>query len=315
MLQQMKFSIYASLILMTLSSCGSGKFLKSDTEMTYKQFRSQQKSFNSSSGDIHYIDKGEGEVILLLHGVPSSSWLYRKMIDGLVNSGYRVIAPDMLGFGSSGNPKGFEIYNEAEHAKRILGLMDHLSIKHWTHVFHDAGGLWTWELFKLSPDRIQNLVVLNTIIYEEGFQPPIRMERNMFTQFTMWMYRNGVTTNALLKQLFKLGLKENTLTKVDIEGYKKPLREGKTKAMYYFFSQSCNSLPDFSEVIKKIDIPTLVVWGQHDEMLVWKDQENKVIKDLNVQSKNVHVLDAKHFIQEEKPQEINGLILNFLKGS
>ncbi len=287
--------------------------MKSEKEMTYQQFRSNQKTFNSETGKIKYVDRGEGEVILLLHGVPSSSWLYRKMIDGLVNKGYRVIAPDMLGFGSSDNPKGFEVYNEEAHAARILALMDHLEIQNWNHVFHDAGGLWTWELFKLAPNRVQKLVILNTIIYEEGFHPPIRMERNMFTRFTMWMYRNGITTNTLLKQLFKLGLKENNLSEIDIEGYKRPLREGKTKAMYYFFSQSCNSLPDFSSTIESIDIPTLVIWGTHDEMLVWKDQEERVAKDLNIQDENIHILDAKHFIQEEKPEEINTFILDFLK--
>ena len=309
----MKKFVYFALMVLMLTSCASRKYLNSDTEMTYKQFRTSQKSFKSPTGRINYVDKGEGEVLLLLHGVPSSSWLYRKMIDELVSNGYRVIAPDMLGFGSSESPKGYEIYQEEEHAKRLLALMDHLQIKNWTHVFHDAGGLWTWELFKMAPDRIENLVVLNTIIYEEGFQPPIRMERGIFTRFTMWMYRNGLTTNTLLKQLFKLGLKENNLTKYDIEGYKKPLREGKTRAMYYFFSQTCNELPDYSEVIKSIDIPTLVIWGEHDEMLVWKDEAKAVTADLNIKEENIHLLDAKHFIQEEKPKEINALILNFLK--
>ena len=310
----MKRLIHYAFLILILSSCSSKKNINTETKMTYKSFRATQKTFESPTGRINYIDRGEGKVILLLHGVPSSSWLYRKMIDELVGNGYRVIAPDMLGFGSSGNPKGYEIYSEQEHAKRILGLMDHLNIEHWTHVFHDAGGLWTWELFKIAPDRIENLVILNTIIYKEGFQPPIRMERGVFTRFTMWMYRNGITTNTLLKQLFKLGLKENNLSEVDIEGYKKPLREGKTRAMYYFFSQTCNELPDFSETIKNINIPTLVIWGAHDEMLVWKDQAEIVKKDLGLKDKDVHILDAKHFIQEEKPKEINKFILDFIKG-
>ncbi len=71
--------------------------------MNYAQFRKQQKSFPSLEGTLKYIDKGEGEVLLLLHGVPTSSWLYRKMIDELATK-YRVIAPDMLGFGASDSP-------------------------------------------------------------------------------------------------------------------------------------------------------------------------------------------------------------------
>ena len=66
------------------------------------------------------------------------------MIDDLAKT-HRVIAPDMLGFGSSNSPKGYEIYEPKEHANRLLGLMSFLKINSWNHVFHDAGGLWTWE--------------------------------------------------------------------------------------------------------------------------------------------------------------------------
>ncbi|RCS26822.1 alpha/beta fold hydrolase [Polaribacter sp. WD7] len=299
--------------LFALISCASKKEITNATSQTYTDFRAQQKSFLSSDGNIKYIDKGQGEAILLLHGVPSSSWLYRKMIDGLVTEGYRVIAPDMLGFGNSDNPKGYDIYSEKNHAKRIIELMNNLKIDTWTHVTHDAGGLWTWALLENNPKRIDNLILLNTIIYEEGFNPPIRMKKGVFSKFAMWMYKNGVTTNMLLNGLFKKGLKKNDLTKTEIEGYKKPLREGKTRAMYYFFSKTCNELPVNDNVVNSFNKPTAIIWGKHDNMLKFAPQQTKLIKTMNIEKENVHILDAKHFIQEEKPEEINKLILRFLK--
>lgn len=282
------------------------------TATTYGEFRKQQKSFESENGVIRYIDKGSGPVIVLLHGIPTSSWLYRKMIDPIADKGYRVIAPDMLGFGSSDSPKGYKMYSPEFHAKRFTALMEHLNINSWTHVQHDAGGLWTWESFIKAPGKIEKLVILNSIIYEEGFHPPIRMEQGIFAKISMWMYKNGITTNLLIKQLFKLGLKENNLTKADIEGYKQPLREGKTNGMYYFFSNTCQDLPDYSPLIKeKIDIPVKVIWGQHDEMLLWTPQADRVKADLNIADADIHILDAKHFIQEEKPTEIAELICEF----
>ena len=146
--------------------------------MTYSQFRDTQQSFLSSNGIIKYIDKGEGDVLLLLHGIPTSGWLYRKMIDELSNN-YRVIVPDMLGFGSSDSPKGYDIYSPQEHAKRLLELMSSLKIESWNHVFHDAGGLWTWELMKTASEKIKALIILNTIIFEEGFNPPIRFKKGI----------------------------------------------------------------------------------------------------------------------------------------
>ena len=225
------------------------------------------------------------------------------MIDELSKNN-RVIVPDMLGFGSSDSPKGYDIYSETEHAQRLLALMDHLKIDNWTHVMHDAGGLWTWELFKKQPNRISNLIILNTIIYEDGFDPPIRFKPGFMARTAMWSYRNGVTTNMMLKGLFKEGLTENILNKTDVEGYKTPLREGKTRAMYYFFSQTCNDLTDYKAVISKIKSPVTVIWGQNDSFLKWNPQKNTVIKDLNISENNIHLLNAKHFIQEEQPNKI-----------
>ncbi|MCH9659468.1 MAG: alpha/beta hydrolase [Bacteroidetes bacterium] len=280
--------------------------------MTYTHFRQQQESFNTTDGTIKYIDKGEGNVILLLHGVPTSGWLYRHMIDSLAQH-HRIIVPDMLGFGSSDSPNGYDIYSEQMHADRLLELMNHLHVSSWTHVLHDAGGLWTWELLKKDPKRISKLVVLNTLIYEEGFHPPIRFKKGLLAKIAMWSYRNGITTNAMLKGLFKSGLVENNLSKTDIEGYKTPLKEGKTHGMYYFFTQTCNALPDYSETLKDLQIPVMIIWGKHDTFLRIIPQKETVISDLNISEENIHLLKAKHFIQEEKPTKISELILTFLE--
>lgn len=299
------------LFIFVFFSCQQKK-IHNTTTWNYQNFRKNQRSFNSSDGEIKYVDKGKGEVILLLHGVPSSSWLYRKMIDKLVEEGYRVIAPDMLGFGNSESPEGYEIYSPENHAKRILELMDALKIDEWNHVMHDAGGLWTWELFKLTPKKIKNLVILNTIIYKEGFNPPIKMKEGGFAKFSMWLYENKFTDDILIDQLLKKGLKKNTLTENEEEGYRLPMQEGKTRGMYYFFSNTCSSFPDYNAIISNVSVPVAVIWGKYDDMLEWKPQKEKAIKNLKIQSKNIHIVNGKHFIQEEVPNEIDDIILKFL---
>lgn len=282
-------------------------------QITYEDFRADQRLFPTDDGLIKYVDQGKGPVIVLLHGVPTSGWLYRKMIKPLVDSGYRVIIPDMLGYGSSDSPDGFELYNAENHAKRLLELMASLGIEKWSHVMHDAGGLWTWELMKQAPDKIEKLIVLNTIIYEEGFYPPVRMKPGGMAKTAMWAYRNGVSTNTLLKSLFKQGLKENTLNSIDVEGYKTPLLEGKTKAMYYFFSQTCNELPDYSDVFENVTVPVSVIWGIHDTMLQWPPQQTRAANALNVKNEDIHIIDEKHFIQETKAEEISYKIMDFIR--
>jgi len=66
-------------------------------------------------------------------------------------------------------------------------------------------------------------------------------------------------------------------------------------------------------MIQKIDLPTLVIWGKNDSFLLWEPQKDRVIKDLNIAPEDIHIIDAKHFIQEEQPKEINKMILEFLK--
>jgi haloalkane dehalogenase len=128
------------------------------------------------------------------------------------------------------------------------------------------------------------------------------------------MYGNGITTNMMLKALFKTGLlNNNIMSKSDIEGYKKPMIEGKVKAMYHFFTNTCNNLPDYSDVIKNLNMPKLLIWGKYDDFLVFDNMKEKVISNLKLKEEHVHFIQAKHFIQEEQPNEINKLILSFLK--
>ncbi len=173
--------------------------------------------------------------------------------------------------------------------------------------------MWTWELLEQASDKVNHLVILNTIIYEEGFDPPIRFEPGFMARVAMWGYRNGITTNMMLKGLFKEGLTENNLNKTDIEGYKRPLKEGKTRAMYYFFTQTCNELPEYQPMIQKMDTPTTIIWGKNDTFLKLEPQQVAIQKDLGINDEDVHILEAKHFIQEEKPQEIVQMILAFIK--
>ena len=82
--------------------------------------------------------------------------------------------------------------------------------------------------------------------------------------------------------------------------------------MYHFFSNTCNNLPDYSDVIKNLKMPKLLIWGIHDEFLIFNAMKDKVVSNLKLEKGNVHLIEAKHFIQEEKPNEINTIILNFL---
>ncbi|MBO6936401.1 MAG: alpha/beta fold hydrolase [Deltaproteobacteria bacterium] len=115
---------------------------------------------------MHYLDEGPkgGDVVLCLHGEPSWSYLYRKMIPVFTAAGYRVIAPDFFGFGRSDKPVADEVYTYGFHRGSLLRFLDHLGLNRFTLVCQDWGGILGLSLPVDRPDAITRLIVMNTAI-------------------------------------------------------------------------------------------------------------------------------------------------------
>ena len=120
----------------------------------------ESRWFESSVGPVHYLDEGEGRPLLLLHGNPDWSFLYRKFISGLRDT-FRCIAPDYPGFGLSIHPEGYG-YTAAEHTTVITELVDQLDLDDMVIVGADWGGPIGVELATRQPDRVHGFVMGNT---------------------------------------------------------------------------------------------------------------------------------------------------------
>ena len=110
---------------------------------------------------MHYLDEGSGEVLLCLHGQPSWSYLYRKMIPPLVAAGYRVVAPDLVGFGRSDKPAARSDYTYANHVEWVKGFLDALDLRDLTLVAQDWGSLIGLRVVAEAPDRFARVVLAN----------------------------------------------------------------------------------------------------------------------------------------------------------
>ena len=111
---------------------------------------------------MHYVDEGQGEIVLCLHGQPTWSYLYRKMIPLLTAAGYRVIAPDLIGFGKSDKPTDRGSYTYANHVFWLTGLIESLDLTDITLVCQDWGGLIGLRVVAESSDRFARVVAANT---------------------------------------------------------------------------------------------------------------------------------------------------------
>jgi len=289
---------------------------------TYRQHRAAQQTVSLGGHQLAYLDLGEGPPVLLVHGVPTSSWLYRKMVQDLVARGYRVVAPDLLGFGASEKPEDPGAYALGARAERLLALMDHLGIERWTHVCHDMGGLVSWELLERAPERVERLVVLNTFAFEEGWYPPADLARQdaMRAVFKA-MTRRERRAMALTRVLVAEGLVDRSLCRDErvVEGYYRPIAEGAHRAMLDFlmsFEEVEASLPRYQATLAGLELPALLIWGEHDEILDAQQQASRLARQLEVPEDRQHLLaQGKHYIQEECAPEICELVDSLVRDS
>ncbi len=309
-------SIFAGAIL--LSACATGTpgapiiGSKVETRYTapaaYQDHRDQQRIFNTSSGDIAYTDHGTGPTLVLLHGVPTSSWMYRKIMPDLQNS-MRVISIDHLGFGSSAKPDQDTGYTAIDHAGRANELLASLGIKEYGLMIHDMGGLVAWEMLRGDPDAVSHLIILNTIVNDEGFKEP-DLKPGAFTRKLMDAFTSPLTSVAVITKTFAdLGLRgANKLSELECFGYVLPMREGADPALYQFFTGINDDLfarlEENRTLFENYKGETLVMWGAQDETLTV--EQLPILQDmLNVPDENIHIYDNNaHFLAEEIPDEI-----------
>lgn len=277
--------------------------------LTYQQHRSQQKYFQSKYGSVAYTDHGTGKVLVLLHGVPTSSWMYRKIIPSL-QTDFRVISIDFLGYGSSSKPKDNGVnYSAISQAENVEALLVSLGIHKYSLLMHDMGGLVAWELLRMQPNTISNLIILNTIVNQNGFEHP-DIKPGAMTKLMTKAYSNNLTSAAALKMTFNnLGLGgDYKLSEAECNGYVTPMKEGGDKALYVFYTGLNNDLykrlNNNKAVFQSFEGNTLVLWGAKDKTLTTK-QIPFLREHLHIPAKNIHIYEENnHFLVEEIPEEV-----------
>lgn len=285
---------------------------------TYADHRAQQELFEHEGVRIAYTDHGEGPVIVLLHGVPSSSWLFRKVIP-MLQTHMRVISVDLLGFGSSDKPQIESDYSPKANAERVRKLLSHLSVQEYGIMMHDMGGLVAWEIMRAAPDEVTHAVILNTIAADEGFNQP-QLIPGAISGLLMNAYSsNGPSSLILAKTFEELGLQgAQKLTEDECYGYVKPLLEGSDAALYAFFTgidkQFFADLELGRQELSSWRGKALILWGGLDETLT-SDQIPIIQSVLSVSDEHIVVYpDHAHFLPEEIPNDIAARTIQFMLG-
>lgn len=269
------------------------------------------KQLDLGIGKMSYVDEGEGPTIIMVHGTPSWSFLYRDLITQL-SAHYRCIAPDHLGFGLSDKPQEFAYTPEA-HAKTLETFIERLGLKNVTLMVHDFGGPIGLSYALKHPENVSALVLMNTWMWR--FKTLGQVGSLLANPIGKYLYQNlDLSINVLLK---RSGFADpTTLSETIFKHYKKPFPTAKSRApLFALVNTIAESNAWFETLWERRNLitskPTLLVWGTQDKLIpldflnIWK----KELGDVDVLELNT----AGHFLQEEAGGEIGSGVKTFLK--
>ena len=170
---------------------------------------------------VHYLDEGRGErTYLCLHGNPTWSYLYRRMIPPFVGSGARVVAPDLIGFGRSDKPEEESLYTFELHRDMLLSLVEKMDLRKITLVVQDWGGLLGLTLPMAMPERFERLLVMNTTLATGDFPLP--------EGFVAWRAYSNKNPDMAIGKLMSRACPH--LTPAEAAGYDAPFPDARYKA-------------------------------------------------------------------------------------
>ncbi|MDQ3962679.1 MAG: haloalkane dehalogenase [Actinomycetota bacterium] len=264
-------------------------------------FKSQ--FFDSFVGRVHYVDEGDGAPIVFFHGNPTWSFLYRDIVVRLRDR-FRCIAVDYPGFGLSDRPAGYG-YSAAEHARVIGELVDHLDLDGFMIMGQDWGGPIGTAIASRRAARVRGVILGNT-----WFWPSDRLNIKVFSTIMSSppLQKAILDRNLFVERLLPTGMSRK-LTTAEIDHYRKvqPTREARVGVAE--FPRQLIAAREFLSVLAR-DVPAqlgskpaLIVWGMKDFAFRPRSFLPRV-RDTFADSVVVELPEAKHYIQEDAPDQI-----------
>jgi pimeloyl-ACP methyl ester carboxylesterase len=255
---------------------------------------------------------------VLLHGFPASSFMFRDLMTDLADE-FHLIAPDHLGFGRSATPPVGEFtYTFDALAEVTVGLLDQLGLDRLALYVQDYGAPIGLRIASGNPSRISGLIVQNGNAYVDGFTPfwdPLfayaedgvtnaaAVRESLEATGQRWVYAHGVPDGRVDR------LSPDTWI-LDQAGLDRPGNKDIQLALFRDYRFNVPRYPAFQEYLRTHQPPTLVVWGEHDEIF-GPDGARAFARDLP--EAEIHLLDAGHYALETSGEEIAGLVRAFMQ--
>lgn len=258
---------------------------------------------------LHYRECGAGEPILLLHGWPTSSFLWRRVMPAIAEAGARAIALDLPGFGASDKPDGS--YSFRFHTQVLTAFLDAIGVSSLGLAVHDLGGPIGLYWAAHHRERVRKLALLNTIVYPE-FSWAVKA---FVLACRAPLARTLMASPFGLAQAMKLGvnvpLSRETIAAYQAPFESRPARRALLRAAYGLHPAG---FADIARWVPTIDVPLRIVYGDRDRILPdVASTMRRVARE--VPHAEVSVLEGSgHFLQEDRSEEVGRALATFFAG-
>lgn len=298
-------------LLLVLVILGMGVNANSQDWLDKEMYPFEENYIDLEHGSMHYVDEGEGEVLLFVHGTPSWSFLYRDLIKTL-SASYRCIAIDHIGFGLSEKPVDFAGTPQL-HGENLSEFIQKMDLQDITIVVHDFGGPIGLSSAISNPKRIKQVVLFNTWLWETKSNPEAqKLDRILNGWMGRFLY---LSMNFSPKVLLKKGFYDKSKLNKDIhDHYIKPFPTKDSRRSLLHIGQSLVGSSDwYQEQWDSLDVltdkPWLILWGTKDEFITTTYLEKWEKRLPNAKVKR---LECGHFLQEEQPKLVLAYLIDFL---
>jgi len=301
--------------------------------------------------DMHITEAGEGPVVVLCHGFPELWYSWRHQIPAIAEAGYHVIAPDQRGYGGTTQTAELESYDIKNLGDDILGLLDAVGAEDAVLIGHDWGAPVVWHLAQRAPARVRGVVGMSVPFSRRGDGPPLDVMKMIFTEtwfYFLYFQEPGVADadlsrdtatfmrrfltaiggesveaglaqlsgprddRGMVDRLPEPGALPTWLGQADLDYYVAEFtRTGFTGGLNWYrnFNRNWEITPELAG--KGLDVPAAFVAGERDPVLAMIPPES--MKDSIADLRGITIVPgAGHWIQQERPAEVNAAVLAFL---
>jgi pimeloyl-ACP methyl ester carboxylesterase len=270
---------------------------------------------------LHCVEAGTGPLVVLLHGFPEFWYGWRQQIPALADAGYRVVAPDLRGYNTSDKPSRVRDYRPRVLVQDVADLIVALGAGSAAVAGHDWGGGLAWLLAMQHPKRVERLVLLNAphpVRFLKGLRSPRQLRRSWYIlAFQLpWLPERLVAARDFqaLRWIFRhQPTRPGAFTAQDIDRYVAAAAQpGALRAAinYYRAAFRANPLAQ-AHGLRRVDIPTLIIWGDQDRSLGRElaEPDRAWVPDVRVE----RIAEASHWVQADDPERVNQLMVDFLE--